>query len=58
VSIEKALTLLPDRERIAFECIEFGLTQEEIAGGLGCSHQHVSRLYHRARKKLQEILSE
>ncbi|MFT4092063.1 MAG: RNA polymerase sigma factor [Niabella sp.] len=57
--IKKAITRLPDHYRIIFNLFTIdGLKQEEIAAMLNISHNNVRTIYHRARKKVIDILNQ
>ena len=57
--IKNAIAALPDNYRIVFNLFAVdGLKQEEIAALLNISHNNVRTIYHRARKKVMDILNE
>lgn len=57
--IKKAIAQLPDNYRIVFNLFTIDeLKQEEIAALLNISHNNVRIIYHRARKKVIDILNE
>ncbi|MCD6350667.1 MAG: SigB/SigF/SigG family RNA polymerase sigma factor, partial [Armatimonadetes bacterium] len=56
-AIARALTKLPPRERAVIVLRYFGgLSQQEVGRRLNVSQMHVSRLQHRALKKLKSLL--
>ncbi len=55
--LAQALNVLPEREREIIQLRFYqGLSQTQVAGKLGISQMHVSRLQHRALKRLRELL--
>lgn len=57
--IKKAIALLPDNYRVIFNLFAIDeMKQEEIAALLNMSHNNVRTIYHRARKKVLELLNE
>ncbi|WP_460761159.1 RNA polymerase sigma factor [Niabella terrae] len=56
--IKQAIKQLPQNHRIIFNLYTIeGLPQEEIGRMLNLSHNNVRTIYHRARKKIQELIS-
>jgi len=56
--VNAAIEQLPDLYRIIFNLFAVDeVSQQEIAGMLNISHSNVRIIYHRAKKKLKEILS-
>jgi RNA polymerase sigma-B factor len=57
-AVEKALNCLADRERqVIYHRFFHEATQQEVAGVLGISQMHVSRLERRALERLKALLS-
>ncbi len=58
-AIKKAIACLPDTQRMVFNLFTIDeIPQEEIGKLLGLSHNNVRTLYHRAKKKIIEILKQ
>lgn len=58
-NIMKAIEQLPETQRIIFNLFTIdGIPQEEIGKLLGLSHNNVRTTYHRARKKIIELVKE
>ena len=56
--IKQAINQLPHNHRIIFNLYAIeGIPQEEIGRLLNLSHNNVRTIYHRARKKIQELIS-
>ena len=57
--IKKAISQLPDTQRIIFNLFAIDeMPQEEIGKLLGISHNNVRTTYHRARKKIIELVNQ
>ncbi|AHF16821.1 RNA polymerase sigma factor [Niabella soli] len=58
VRIKAAIKMLPDNYRVIFNLFVIDeLKQEEIASLLNISHNNVRTIYHRAKKKVLDILN-